>query len=110
MSVEDLMTQPVTLRTPAGETRGSAGSSETTYTTTTTTMYLEPTDGFDIRTNRDTPIGDWRGYGRAGVDFTAWQQIVYDGRVLDIVAPPRLLTNPRLQIPSHWEINLQEVQ
>jgi hypothetical protein len=109
MSVENLMTQVVTLRSPTGETRDEIGGSVATYSTLQTLMYLEPTTGRESSQDRNTPIGDWLGFGLADVDFTSWAQVVYGSHVFDIIAPPRLMTNPRSQVASHYELSLQEV-
>lgn len=117
MSVEALMTQAVTLRTPSGETRDAIGGSTPTYTEEQTVMYLEPGHGagtaFGVgredMANRNTVIGDWFGVGRADVAWDAWQQVVYGSHVFDIVEATKPFTNPRTGQDSHVLVALQEV-
>ncbi len=109
MTVESMMTQPVTLRTPNGETRDAIGGSTPTFATMSTLMYLEPRKGTEERADRNTPIGDWLGVGRKDVDFDSWDQILYGAQVFDIVAPARPFYNPTTRALSHIELDLQEV-
>lgn len=109
MSVEALMTQAVTLRKPTGETRDAIGGSVPTYTTFETLMYLQPTGGKEEAQDRNTPIGDWTGIGRADIDFGSFDQIMYGVRTFDIVAPPEPAPNPRAGATSHVKVRLREV-
>lgn len=116
MSVAALMRQSVTLRTPAGQTQDAIGEATTTYEELVTLMYLEPGrgrssfgGGREDLVDRNTPIGDWVGIGRADVDFTSWSQIVYGTHTFDIIAPPRPVFNPTQDVVSHVELSLQEV-
>lgn len=109
MSVEALMTQPVTLRKPTGETRTAIGGSVPVYATIETLMYLQPTTGHEDAQDRGTPIGDWTGIGRADVDFGAWDQIMYGAHLFDIIAPPEPAHDPRAGVTSHVKVRLQEV-
>ena len=117
MSVEALMVHTVTLKAPSGVTRNAIGEAFATFDTLQTTMYLEPTRGStqafaagrEDRADRNTPVGDWLGLGRLDVDWHSWQQIVYGAHTFDIIAPPRVMPNPRLGTLSHVELSLQEV-
>lgn len=103
------MTQAVTLRTPATEVQDAVGGVTYTYDTLETLMYLEPSDGREDEPDRDTPIGNWFGAGLASVDFQSWSQVLYGDKVLHIIAPPRLIWNPRTASVSHVELDLQEI-
>lgn len=120
MAVEAYMNMPVTLRTlkdPEDSARTDIGGVVAEYTETTTTMYVAP--GFDgsvpwsageeTQANRNTPIGSWFGIGRPDVDWQSWQQIVYQGHVLDVIAPPRPIQHPVTLQTSHVELSLREV-
>ena len=109
MSIEALMNQPVTLRTPSGGTRDEIGGLIPGYTTLTTTMYIEPKSGKEDMADRNTPIGDWLGVGRKEITFENWDQIVYGSHVFDIVSPIRPYWDPVRQVLSHYEMDLQEV-
>lgn len=109
MSIEALMNQPVTLRSLSGYTRDTIGGAEPTYTETSTTMYLEPRAGREQMQDRNTPIGDWLGVGRASIAWDSTNQIVYGLHVFDVVAPPRTFYDPVTGIDSHVELDLQEV-
>lgn len=109
MSVESLMVQAVTLRVPAGETQDAIGGPTESYTESATVMYLEPVRSREVLENRNTPIGDWIGYGKATDPFDSQVQVVYDGRTLEVIGPPRLMFNPRVGAASHYEMVLQEV-
>jgi hypothetical protein len=109
MSVESLMVHEVTLRTPSGETQNEIGEATISYTEMATEMLLQPVGGKEDRADRNTPMGDWKGFGKASIDWESWQQVVWDGRTFDIVAPPEPHTNARLDVLSHYQIDLQEV-
>jgi len=47
--------------------------------------------------------------GKISVDFSTWDQIVYNGTVLEIVSPPQRIYNPRTRRDSHWEMFLREI-
>lgn len=109
MSVEDLMTLPVTLRTRDGETRSSIGSSEPTFASLDTLMALEPRSGREEANDGDIPIGDWVGAGNKDIDFKSWAQVIWGEHTFEIlsVMPGMNLRTGEL---SHYELDLQEVQ
>jgi hypothetical protein len=119
MSVESLMVHEVTLLSQSGETQSSSGEVTVTYSSAATTMYLEPTRGGaaggswgagrEEDADRNTPIGDWLGIGRADIDWDSTQRITYNEHTFDVIAPPRYMPNPRLGTISHVELSLQEV-
>jgi hypothetical protein len=111
VSVEELLTQAVTLRRLSGETRSPTGASEPTYETTTTVMYLEPKleGSSEAEGDRNTGIGAWLGVALASDDFDHWDQVLYGGKVLDITAPLRPMWDPRAGAVSHVELDLREV-
>jgi hypothetical protein len=109
VSVESLMTQAVTLQVPSGDARDAIGGSVDTYTETATVMYLEPTRGREDMENRNTPIGDWFGVGKASDPFASDVRIVYGDHTFDVIAPPRLFHDPLTGVASHYELSLQEV-
>ncbi len=107
------MTETVTVRKPNGFTQSLSGEPRRTFDEATTVMYLEPQQ--DARRSTEAlevgyvPLGDWLGVGLATFDFGSWEQIVWNGRVFDIIAPPRVMPNPRLGTMSHTELDLQLV-
>lgn len=110
MTVEALMVQPVTLRVRTGETPvGNIGETEPVFTELATTMYLEPLQTNEVLADRNTPITSWVGYGRAEIDFTAWDQIVYGDHAFDIAGAPMPKFNPTTGAVSHVEMPLREV-
>jgi hypothetical protein len=109
MTVEALMTQPVTLRVRTGETQNAIGEPTATFAESSTTMYLEPLQTSEVLADRNTPITEWVGYGRADIDFTAWDQIVYGDHTFDIAGAPLPKFNPTLGAVSHVEMPLREV-
>lgn len=116
MSLDALMNQIVTLKRPSGTSQDDIGEQATTYLSISTTMYLEPGrgdsgffGGTEEDAERNTPIASWFGIGRADVGFTSESQIVYGPHVLNVIAPPRLVPNPRLGTISHVELSLEEV-
>jgi len=118
MTVESLMVHEVTLLSQSGQTQSSSGEATVNYTSIETTMYLEPTHGGagsgwtagrEENADRNTPIGDWLGIGRASIDWDSTQRILFGAHTFDVVAPPRYMPNPRLDTISHVELSLQEV-
>jgi hypothetical protein len=118
MSVEQFMNQRVTLQRHTGvqvKPGATHGEAEPTYTNVTTEMYLEATGpagrspGREFRPDRNTPISEWFAMGKLSIDFSTWDQIVYNGSVLEIVSPPQLIYNPRTKRNSHWEMFLRQV-
>jgi hypothetical protein len=115
MTVEAFMTEPVTIRTPTGEMVQSLGGEVTEVVADEfdTVLYLEPRDirttVGEARERGYVPVGDWLGVGRADVDFGTASQVVWYGRVFDVVSPPRVMPNPRLGTMSHTELDLQLV-
>jgi hypothetical protein len=113
MAVEDFMTETVTVLRPTGFTQSPSGEPTPTFESATTVMYLEPRQ--DTRRSTEAievgyvPLGDWLGVGRWDFDFGSWQQIVWNDKVFDILAPPRVIPNPRLGTLSHTELDLQTV-
>lgn len=109
------MTETVTLRKPTGEfTQSSSGEPTPEYfADITTVMYLEPLH--DVRRSSEAlevgyvSLGLWLGVGRADVAFNTHDQIIWQSRTFDILAPPRVIPNPRLGTLSHTELDLQEV-
>lgn len=109
MSVESLMVQPVTIQIPASETRDAIGGVEDTYDTVDTVMYLEPTTASEDMENRNTPIGDWIGFGKISDPFTSEVRIVYGPHTFDVIEGPEPMFNPRIGADSHYEMTLREV-
>ena len=118
MTVDQYMNQEVTLQKHIGvglKAGATHGESEPKYQEATTTMYLEATGpagrspGRESRPDRNTPISEWFAMGHKEVDFSTWDQIVYNGTVLEIVSPPQLIYNPRTRQNSHWEMFLREI-
>jgi hypothetical protein len=110
VTVEALMTQAVTVLTPSDETQDSIGevvSDEPTELETV--MYLEPVSGREELMDRDTPIADWIGFGKASVTFRSDCRIVYGSHVLQVIGDPRPKWNPTLSAVSHIEMDLQEI-
>src|SRR5262245_4492278 len=113
MSVEAFMTETVTVRKIAGFVRSLTGDTTPYYDESETVMYLEPQQ--DARRSTEAlevgyvPMGLWLGVGRADFDFGSNDQIVWQGHVFDILAPPRVMPNPRLGTMSHTELDLQLV-
>lgn len=112
MTVEAFMTETVTVQRPTGEfVQSLSGEATPVMEEFDTIMYLEPRD---VRTtigeNREqgyVPVGDWLGVGLATVDFGSADLIFWDGRIFDVVSPPRVMPNPRLGTLSHTELDLQ---
>ena len=109
------MTETVTVLTPTGEFEQSASGEPTPVVTSDeTVMYLEPQD--DVRRSTEAlevgyvSTGLWLGVGLATYPFNEHQQIVWSGKVFDILAPPRVMPNPRLHTLSHTELVLQVVE
>jgi len=114
MTVEAMMTETVTRRRPTGEfTQSLSGEPEALYDEVETIMYLEPRSdrmrASEAREGGYVAIGDWHGVGLADFDFGSHDSIVWGERVFDIVAPPRVMPNPRLGTMSHTELDLQLV-
>lgn len=111
MSVEEMLTQTVTLRRRSGETRTATGASEPTFEEATTTMYLEPRaeGSSEAEGERNTGMGTWLGVARASDAFDHWDQVLYGDKVLDITAPLRPMWDPRAGAVSHVELDLREV-
>lgn len=114
MTVETLMTQPATLRKVSGESQGPTGEVTPTYTDVAFFGYFEPEapiglEGEDIQ-NRNTQMGRWFGAAPAGLVFTGFDVILYDGQTMDLTGPPRPIWNPRLGAVSHLELSLRVVE
>ena len=114
MSLASLMSQTVTLRRTTSVIRDAIGGTTTVQTSTTVSAYLEPVgsagrSGEDLR-DRNTGVGDFLLFLPATTSVTNWDEVVYDGRTFEIIAPPRLMPNPRTGNASHYELDLQEVQ
>jgi hypothetical protein len=113
MTVEALMTETVTVRHHDGFTQSASGEPTPVYIESETVMYLEPKQ--DARRSTEAlevgyvPTGLWLGIGLADFPFDPHDQIVWESRVFDIIAPPRIMPNPRLDTLSHTELDLQEV-
>lgn len=114
MAVEDFMTETVTVRHPTGETQSASGEPTTTYSESETIMYLEPLQ--DVRRSTEAievgyiGTGMWLGIGLADFPFDSHDQIIWNDYVFDILAPPRVMPNPRLGTMSHTELDLQEIE
>ena len=108
------MTETVTVATPTGETQSLSGEPTTEYDYAETVMYLEPQE--DARRSTEAlevgyvATGQWLGVGLADFPFDSHQQIIWGEHVFDILAPPRVMPNPRLGTMSHTELVLQEVE
>ncbi len=109
MTVEALMVQPVTLQIPSGETENSVGEVFPTYDEVPDLMYLEPKHSQEVLQDRNTPITDWIGYGRAEVEFVSTWRVVYGGHIFEVQGDPRPWFDPRTGVLSHKEIDLREV-
>ncbi len=117
MTVESLMVHEVTLLTQSGESQNEIGEVAVTYSELETTMYLEPTRGggtgfsagSEEDAERNTPVGDWLGLGRADIDWDSTQRVIFGEHTFDVIAPPRYMPNPRLDTISHVELSLQEI-
>jgi hypothetical protein len=113
MTVEDLMTQAVTVRRPTGFDQSPSGEPFPIFTESQTVMYLEPKQ--DTRRSTEAlevgyvPTALWLGVGRADFDFQSHDQIVYGDTVFDIIAPVRPMTDPLTATVSHKEMDLQAV-
>lgn len=107
------MTETVTVLRPTGFTQSPSGEPTRTFESAETVMYLEPQQ--DARRSTEAlevgyvPLGDWLGVGRWDFDFSSWQQIAWNDKLFDIIAPPRVIPNPRLGTLSHTELDLQTV-
>jgi hypothetical protein len=107
------MTETVTYREPVGETQSASGEPTKTYAESETIMYLEPLR--DVRRSSEAlevgyvETGMWLGIGLADFPFRHEGQILWSGYTFDIVAPPRVMPDPRLNTMSHTELDLQEV-
>lgn len=110
MSIEALMNQSVTLRTPDGDSRDDIGGATITFTTLATTMYLEPTSGKEDKAGRNTQMGQWLGVGRKEIDFDSWDQIIYGDHTFDIVSPSKPFYDPITHALHHYEMDLEEVE
>jgi hypothetical protein len=82
------MTETVTVLRPTGFTQSPSGEPTPTFESAMTVMYLEPRQD----TRRSTEA----------------IEVGYD-KVFDILAPPRVIPNPRLGTLSHTELDLQTV-
>lgn len=109
------MTETVTVLTPTGEfTQSASGEPTAVVTEDETVMYLEPLQ--DVRRSTEAievgyvSTGMWLGIGPADFPFNEHQQIVWGAYVFDILAPPRVMPNPRLHTMSHTELDLQVVE
>lgn len=108
------MTETVMVATPTGEIQSASGEPTPTFDYSETVMYLEPQQ--DVRRSTEAlevgyvSTGFWLGVGRADFPFDSHQQIVWGEHVFDILAPPRVMPNPRLGTMSHTELDLQEVE
>lgn len=109
MNPEHLMVHEVTHRKRTGETQALSGETTPTFTESSTEMYLEPRTGQEIEAERNTPIGDWIGYGKASVVFDSTDEIIYGDHTFEVVGPPEYKPNPRLDIISHVQLDLQEI-
>jgi len=113
MTVESLMTETVTVRHTTGFDQSPSGEPFPIFTETDTVMYLEPKQ--DTRRSTEAlevgyvPTGLWLGIGLATFAFDSHDQIVWGDTVFDIIAPPRVMPNPRLGTMSHTELDLQVV-
>ena len=108
------MTETVTVRTPTGFTQSASGEPTTLYDDAETIMYLEP-EGDVRRSSEALEVGyvstaQWLGVGLADFPFDEHQVIVWGTHVFNILAPPRVMPNPRLDTLSHTELVLQEVE
>jgi len=103
------MVLEVTVLNQSGETQSSSGEVTTSYSGVETTMYLEPKSGTEEAADRNTPIGDWWGVCRESDGVTSTSRILYGAHTFDVVAPPRPMPDPFLDIISHVELDLQEV-
>lgn len=107
------MTETVTVRHHEGFTQSASGEPTSVYSESETVMYLEPQH--DARRSTEAlevgyvPTGLWLGVGLATFPFDPHDQIVWQSRVFDIIAPPTIMPNPRLGTDSHTELDLQEV-
>lgn len=113
MTVESLMTETVTVRHITGFDQSPSGEPFADFSETETVMYLEPKQ--DTRRSTEAievgyvPTGMWLGIGLADFPFDSHDQIVWGSTVFDILAPPRVMPNPRLGTMSHTELDLQVV-
>lgn len=114
MTVESLMTQPATLKTLTGETRGPAGGSEPTYSDTAFTGYFEPDPPIGLEGENtqegNFEMGRWFGCAPVSLTFTGHDVIEYNGEILELTGPPRKMWNPRLGAFSHYELSLRVVE
>ena len=109
MSVESLMTQTVTVGRPTGESQSASGEVTTTYEWVETQMYIEPLASEEVEADRNTPIGNWRGFGRADFDFESVDKVVWDTHTFQVIGPPQPEPNARLGTISHVQLNLREI-
>lgn len=94
-------------------TRDSSGGAVPTFEETAETMYLEPftgsREGGEVEVQRETPHGQWTGIGRASVDWSSWDEVIYGDITLRIFGTVKPIWNPRLGEESHVEMELREV-
>lgn len=114
MTVEDLMTQTATLRKLNGATRSGTGGSTPQYDDVEIIGYFEPEDPIGLEgeniQERNTQMGRWLGFIPADIDLTGFDVIVFNGKTMDLTAPPRPIGNPRLAVFSHIELSLRIVE
>lgn len=114
MSVISLMTQEASLMTQSTETRSGTGAVEQEYEEEVFLGYFEPEppiglEGEDIE-DRNTQLGRWFGAVPPTLVFTGFDQIILDGKVMDLTGPPRPMHNPRTNATSHIELSLRVVE
>ena len=108
--VESLMIQSVTLLTPTDVVQNAIGEAvDDDPSELETLMYLEPVSGTEEQLNRDTPIADWKGFGKVSVPFRSECRIVYGSHVFRIISDPRPFFDPELGTFSHTEMDLKEI-
>lgn len=108
MFPEELLTQPVTVRVPAS-TDVVFGEMQTTYDDVETTMYLESRSTSEELPNRNTPVTDWRGFGKADVPFASTCLVIYGDHTLEMNGDPQWKWDPFDGRWSHVEMDLREV-
>lgn len=110
MSLDRLLSQPLTIERRSGTTTDQYGN-EVPATTASVLIvgYLEQTAATEVEVDRQTFVSDWLAVLPAGVDIDGSDRIVYAGTTYEVIGKPHHVWNPRRKATSHVEARLREV-